>query len=96
VKALERFGIPGSHVKVCLREIPRDAWGMRGAFAASEPDLGYEVNVQGLAHGCLRLRCGDCSHDTLRRQSHPRPMRNTLWRHGTVRARACAEPEPRA
>lgn len=45
VKNLEPFGIPGDHVKVCLREIPREDWGMRGGFAASELELGYEVKV---------------------------------------------------
>lgn len=45
VKNLEPFGIPGNHVKVCLREVPRENWGMRGGFAASEVELGYEVNV---------------------------------------------------
>lgn len=45
VKNLQPFGIPGNHVKVCLREIPRENWGLRGGFAASELELGYEVNV---------------------------------------------------
>jgi phenylpyruvate tautomerase PptA (4-oxalocrotonate tautomerase family) len=45
VKNLEPFGIPPNHVKVCLREIPRENWGIRGGFAASELELGYEVNV---------------------------------------------------
>lgn len=45
VARLERFGIPEDHVKVCLREIARENWGMRGGRAASELDLGYEVNV---------------------------------------------------
>jgi phenylpyruvate tautomerase PptA (4-oxalocrotonate tautomerase family) len=29
VKNLEPFGIPPDHVKVCLREIPRENWGIR-------------------------------------------------------------------
>jgi phenylpyruvate tautomerase PptA (4-oxalocrotonate tautomerase family) len=45
VKNLEPLGIPPDHVKVLLREIPRENWGMRGGFAASELELGYEVNV---------------------------------------------------
>jgi phenylpyruvate tautomerase PptA (4-oxalocrotonate tautomerase family) len=45
VKHLEPLGIPGDHIKVCLREIPRENWGMRGGLAASEIDLGYEVTV---------------------------------------------------
>lgn len=45
VKNLEPFGIPPNHIKILLREIERDNWGIRGGFAASEIDLGYEINV---------------------------------------------------
>jgi hypothetical protein len=39
------LGIPASEVKVLLREIPRENFGVRGGVPASEIDLGFEVNV---------------------------------------------------
>ena len=33
VKNLEPFGIPKNHVKILLREIPRENWGIRGGQA---------------------------------------------------------------
>lgn len=45
VRNLEPFGIPADHVKILLREIPRDNWGIRGGIPASEVDLGFEVNI---------------------------------------------------
>lgn len=42
---LEPLGIPPREVKVLLREIPRENFGVRGGVPASEIDLGFEVNV---------------------------------------------------
>jgi phenylpyruvate tautomerase PptA (4-oxalocrotonate tautomerase family) len=41
---LREFDIPAGHVKVLLREIPKENWGLRGV-PATEIDLGYEINV---------------------------------------------------
>jgi phenylpyruvate tautomerase PptA (4-oxalocrotonate tautomerase family) len=45
VARLEVLGIPRDHVKVILRETPRDNVSMQDGLAASEIDLGFEVNV---------------------------------------------------
>ena len=45
VKNLEPFGIPANHVKIMLREITAENWGIRGGQAACDVDLGFEVNV---------------------------------------------------
>jgi len=45
VASLEPFGIPNDHVKILLREIPRENWGIRGGVPASEVELGFEVEV---------------------------------------------------
>lgn len=45
VRNLAPFGIPGDHIKILLREIPAENWGIRGGVPASEVDLGFEVNV---------------------------------------------------
>lgn len=45
VRRLGEFGIAPLDVKVLLREIPADNWGIRGGQAASEVDLGFEVKV---------------------------------------------------
>ena len=44
VRNLRAFEIPADHVKVLLREIPKENWGLRG-LPASELELGYEINV---------------------------------------------------
>jgi phenylpyruvate tautomerase PptA (4-oxalocrotonate tautomerase family) len=41
---LAALGIPADHVKVLLREIPTENWGIRGV-PASEIELGYEIRV---------------------------------------------------
>jgi phenylpyruvate tautomerase PptA (4-oxalocrotonate tautomerase family) len=41
---LGALGIPADHVKVLLREVTRENWGIRG-IPASEVDLGFEINV---------------------------------------------------
>ena len=44
VRNLAAFDIPADHVKVLLREIPKENWGLRG-LPASEVEIGFEVNV---------------------------------------------------
>jgi len=45
VANLEPFGIPNNHVKIMLREITAENWGIRGGFAACDIDLGFKVDV---------------------------------------------------
>lgn len=45
VDNLEPLGIPRDHVKIILREIPRENWGIRGGQAACDVELGYELEV---------------------------------------------------
>jgi len=45
VKNLEVFGIPNHHVKIMLREISSENWGIRGGHAACDIDLGFKVDV---------------------------------------------------
>jgi len=45
VDRLEPFGIPGDHVKILLREIPKENWGIRGGQAACDVELGYRIDV---------------------------------------------------
>jgi phenylpyruvate tautomerase PptA (4-oxalocrotonate tautomerase family) len=45
VNNLSRFGIPANHVKIMLREISAENWGIRGGQAACDVDLGFEVKV---------------------------------------------------
>lgn len=45
VANLEPLGIPKSHVKILLREIPRENWGIRGGQAGSDVDVGFKIEV---------------------------------------------------
>jgi len=45
VENLEPLGIPRDHVKILLREIPSEDWGIRGGQAASDIELGFDVEV---------------------------------------------------
>lgn len=45
VENLEPMGIPKNHVKIVLREIPRENWGIRGGKAGCDVTLGYEIKV---------------------------------------------------
>jgi len=45
VKNLETFGIPKDHVKILLREIAKENWGIRGGQAACDVELGFKVEV---------------------------------------------------
>jgi phenylpyruvate tautomerase PptA (4-oxalocrotonate tautomerase family) len=44
VSNLAAFDIPADHVKVLLREVPTENWGLRGK-PASEIELGFEIKV---------------------------------------------------
>lgn len=45
VRRLELLGTPRDHVKILLREIPRENWGIRGGQAGCDVDLGFAVEV---------------------------------------------------
>lgn len=45
VTNLEPLGIPKSHVKVLLRELPKENWGIRGGQAGSDVDIGFKIEV---------------------------------------------------
>ena len=45
VNNLEPFGIPNNHVKIMLREITAENWGIRGGQAACDVDLGFKIDV---------------------------------------------------
>jgi phenylpyruvate tautomerase PptA (4-oxalocrotonate tautomerase family) len=45
VQRLAPLGIPPSHVKIVLNEVPRENWGLRGGKPASEVELGFKVEV---------------------------------------------------
>jgi phenylpyruvate tautomerase PptA (4-oxalocrotonate tautomerase family) len=45
VENLEGLGIPRDHVKILLREIPLENWGLAGGKLGSEIDLGFKVEV---------------------------------------------------
>lgn len=45
VHNLELLGIPKDHVKILLREIPRENWGIRGGQAGCDVNLGFKIEV---------------------------------------------------
>lgn len=45
VNNLETLGIPKDHVKILLREIQKENWGIRGEQAGCDVDLGFKVEV---------------------------------------------------
>jgi phenylpyruvate tautomerase PptA (4-oxalocrotonate tautomerase family) len=45
VTNLEPLGIPRDHVKILLRELPRENWGIRGGQAGTDVELGFKVDV---------------------------------------------------
>jgi phenylpyruvate tautomerase PptA (4-oxalocrotonate tautomerase family) len=45
VKNLGSLGIPKDHVKILLRDLPRENWGIRGGQAAIDVELGFKVDV---------------------------------------------------
>jgi phenylpyruvate tautomerase PptA (4-oxalocrotonate tautomerase family) len=42
---LEALGIPRDHVKILLREIPRENWGLAGGQAGCDIALGFKIEV---------------------------------------------------
>lgn len=45
VTNLEILGIPPNHVKILLRELPKENWGIRGGQAACDVELGFKIEV---------------------------------------------------
>jgi phenylpyruvate tautomerase PptA (4-oxalocrotonate tautomerase family) len=45
VNNLEPFGIPKDHVKILLREITKENWGIRGGQAGCDVELGFKIEV---------------------------------------------------
>ena len=45
VANLGRLGIPADHVKILLRELPPENWGIRGGQAACDVELGFKIDV---------------------------------------------------
>jgi phenylpyruvate tautomerase PptA (4-oxalocrotonate tautomerase family) len=45
VENLGARGIPKDHVKILLRELPRENWGIRGGQAAIDIELGFKIDV---------------------------------------------------
>ena len=45
VDRLEPLGIPRDHVTIVVRDVPAQSWGIRGGQAASDLELGFDVNV---------------------------------------------------
>ena len=45
VENLGAIGIPKDHVKILLRELPRENWGIRGGQSAIDVELGFKVDV---------------------------------------------------
>ena len=45
VRNLQAFDIPSDHIKIMLREITAENWGIRGGQAACDIELGYKVEV---------------------------------------------------
>ncbi|PTU32662.1 tautomerase family protein [Stenotrophobium rhamnosiphilum] len=45
VTNLEPLGIPPNHVKILLRDLPKENWGIRGGQAGCDVELGFTVEV---------------------------------------------------
>jgi hypothetical protein len=45
VHNLEPIGIPKDHVKIMLRELPSENFGVRGGQAACDVNLGFKIDV---------------------------------------------------
>lgn len=45
VQNLGLCGIPADHLKILVRETPRENWAIRGGLPASEVALEYDVNI---------------------------------------------------
>jgi phenylpyruvate tautomerase PptA (4-oxalocrotonate tautomerase family) len=45
VENLAPLGIPADHVKIVVRDVPKENWGIRGGKAGSDVELGFKVEV---------------------------------------------------
>lgn len=45
VQNLEALGIPKDHVKILLREVTQENWGIRGGQAACDVELGFKIDI---------------------------------------------------
>lgn len=45
VENLEPLGIPQDHVKILIREITKENWGIRGGQAGCDVELGFKIEV---------------------------------------------------
>lgn len=45
IENLAACGIPADHLKILLRETPRENWAIRGGILASDVALEYDVNI---------------------------------------------------
>jgi 5-carboxymethyl-2-hydroxymuconate isomerase len=45
VENLGGLGIPKDHVKILLRELPKENWGIRGGQAGCDVELGFKIDV---------------------------------------------------
>ena len=45
VQYLVALGIPQDHISILIRESNLENWGIRGGQAASDVDLGFDVNI---------------------------------------------------
>lgn len=45
VQNLEQLGIPKDHVKILLRELLPENWGIRGGQAGCDVDLGFKIDI---------------------------------------------------
>lgn len=45
VTNLNALGIPRNHIKILLRELPKENWGIRGGQAGCDVELGFTVEV---------------------------------------------------
>ena len=45
VKNLHELGVPNDHVKILIREIPKENWGIRGGQAGCDVELSFRIDV---------------------------------------------------
>jgi phenylpyruvate tautomerase PptA (4-oxalocrotonate tautomerase family) len=45
VQRLEPLGIPGDHVTILVRDLPRESWGIHGGQAASDIEMDFKIDV---------------------------------------------------
>jgi phenylpyruvate tautomerase PptA (4-oxalocrotonate tautomerase family) len=45
IQSLSTLEIPKDHIKIIIREIPTENWGIRGGQAACDVDLGFDIHI---------------------------------------------------